>query len=61
MLLLHITVEFQEEQNRGKPNWEHLAEDLHILLQCDDTPNRAKIRLDNAVVEVQKLLVPPVR
>lgn len=23
----------KEEANRGKPNWEHLAEELHVIIQ----------------------------
>jgi len=50
----------QEDQNRGKPNWEHLNEDLHVLISVDDTENRAKLKLARAVDEVKKLLVPTV-
>lgn len=49
---------FQEEANRGKQNWEHLNEDLHVLLSVEDTENRAKVKLQRAVEEVKKLLVP---
>ncbi|KRY22273.1 Uncharacterized protein T12_9087, partial [Trichinella patagoniensis] len=48
----------KEDQNRGKPNWEHLNDELHVLIQCEDTENRAKIKMKRAVEEVQKLLVP---
>jgi len=48
----------KEEQNRGKPNWEHLNEDLHVLITVDDTENRAKMKLHHAVEEVNKLLIP---
>jgi hypothetical protein len=48
----------QEDANRGKPNWEHLADDLHVLITVEDTENRAKLKLQRAVEEVQKLLVP---
>ncbi|CAI4221441.1 unnamed protein product [Auanema sp. JU1783] len=48
----------KEELNRGKPNWEHLSEELHVLIQCEDTPNRARVKLARAVDEVKKLLVP---
>lgn len=51
-------VQFQEDANRGKPNWEHLADDLHVLLTVEDTENRAKIKLARAVDEVKRLLVP---
>uniref|UniRef100_A0A2K6ELC4 QKI, KH domain containing RNA binding n=1 Tax=Propithecus coquereli TaxID=379532 RepID=A0A2K6ELC4_PROCO len=47
-----------EEQNRGKPNWEHLNEDLHVLITVEDAQNRAEIKLKRAVEEVKKLLVP---
>ncbi|VDN32197.1 unnamed protein product [Gongylonema pulchrum] len=48
----------KEEANRGKPNWEHLSEKLHVLIQCEDTSNRAKLKLKRAADEVRKLLVP---
>lgn len=48
----------KEDANRGKPNWEHLADDLHVLITVEDTENRAKLKLQRAVDEVQKLLVP---
>ncbi|XP_028170690.1 protein held out wings isoform X3 [Ostrinia furnacalis] len=48
----------KEDANRGKPNWEHLADDLHVLLTVEDTENRAKIKLARAVDEVKRLLVP---
>ncbi|KAM8999370.1 protein quaking isoform X2 [Sarcophilus harrisii] len=50
----------KEEQNRGKPNWEHLNEDLHVLITVEDAQNRAEIKLKRAVEEVKKLLVPAV-
>ncbi|XP_072313118.1 protein quaking-A isoform X2 [Eucyclogobius newberryi] len=48
----------KEEQNRGKPNWEHLNEDLHVLISVEDTQTRAEIKMRRAVDEVKKLLVP---
>lgn len=51
----------QEEQNRGKPNWEHLNEPLHVLITCEDTAGRAEVKLMRAREEVEKLLVPVVR
>nr|XP_009935412.1 PREDICTED: protein quaking [Opisthocomus hoazin] len=51
-------VEAEEEQNRGKPNWEHLNEDLHVLITVEDAQNRAEIKLKRAVEEVKKLLIP---
>lgn len=46
--------------NRGKPNWEHLSEELHVLLTVEDTKNRATMKLQRAVEEVRKLLIPSV-
>ncbi|XP_017073507.1 protein held out wings isoform X6 [Drosophila eugracilis] len=48
----------KEDANRGKPNWEHLSDDLHVLITVEDTENRATVKLAQAVAEVQKLLVP---
>ncbi|XP_037943569.1 protein held out wings [Teleopsis dalmanni] len=48
----------KEDANRGKPNWEHLSDELHVLITVEDTENRAKVKLAQAVAEVQKLLVP---
>ncbi|KAM8913588.1 protein quaking-A isoform 3-T3 [Spinachia spinachia] len=48
----------KEEQNRGKPNWEHLNEDLHVLITVEDTQGRAEVKMRRAVEEVKKLLVP---
>uniref|UniRef100_A0A9J2Q4H4 K Homology domain-containing protein n=1 Tax=Ascaris lumbricoides TaxID=6252 RepID=A0A9J2Q4H4_ASCLU len=48
----------REEKNRGKPNWEHLNDELHVLIQCEDTPNRAHLKLKGAVSEIKKLLIP---
>merc|ERR1712064_136916 len=46
----------KEEQNRGKPNWEHLNDELHVLITVEDTENRAKLKIERAVDEVKKLL-----
>ncbi|XP_045197734.1 protein quaking-B-like isoform X3 [Mercenaria mercenaria] len=48
----------KEEQNKGKPNWEHLNEELHVLITVEDTRNRSELKLIKAVEEVKKLLVP---
>jgi protein quaking len=45
---------------KGKPNWEHLNDDLHVLVTVEDTKNRAEIKLKRAVEEIKKLLVPSV-
>lgn len=47
--------------NRGKANWEHLQEELHVLIQCEDTPNRIEVKIKRALEEVNKLLIPSVR
>ena len=52
----NICILFQEEQNRGKPNWEHLNDELHVLITVEDTENRATLKLERAVDEVKKLL-----
>ncbi|XP_023323335.1 protein held out wings isoform X2 [Eurytemora carolleeae] len=46
----------KEEQNRGKPNWEHLNDELHVLITVEDCENRATLKLERAVEEVKKLL-----
>ncbi|ESO85765.1 hypothetical protein LOTGIDRAFT_221190 [Lottia gigantea] len=48
----------KEEQNRGKANWEHLNEELHVLITVEDTKKRAEMKLQKAIEEVKKLLVP---
>lgn len=59
ILTIQIFV-LQEDQNKGKPNWEHLNDELHVLLTVEDTANRAEAKLKKAVEEVKKLLVPAV-
>ena len=41
-------------------NWEHLNEDLHVLITVEDSPNRAEVKIAKAVEEVKQLLVPAV-
>ncbi|XP_067675223.1 protein quaking-A-like isoform X1 [Haliotis asinina] len=48
----------KEEANRGKANWEHLNEELHVLITVEDARKRAEIKMKKAVDEVKKLLVP---
>jgi len=50
----------KEEQNRGRPNWEHLNEELHVLITVEDSENRAEIKLQRAVAEIDKLLIPAI-
>ncbi|PIK53116.1 hypothetical protein BSL78_09986, partial [Apostichopus japonicus] len=50
----------KEEQNRLKANssWEHLKEELHVLISVEDTEERANLKLARAAEEIKKLLVP---
>lgn len=48
----------KEEQLKGKPNFEHLNEKLHVLIQCEDTHNRGEIRMEAVIKEIKKLLDP---
>merc|ERR1712193_306691 len=49
-----------EEANRGKPDWEHLNEPLHVLLTVEDTQSRSNLRLQRAQSEIERLLIPGV-
>ena len=57
----HMSFVLQEEEKKGQPNYEHLEEDLHVLISVDDTEDRAKLRLSKAVEKVKDLLQPVVR
>lgn len=50
----------KEDQMKGKPNWEHLNDELHVLITVEDTKNRAEVKLKRAVEEIKRLLVPAV-
>lgn len=45
---------------KGKPNWEHLNEELHVLVVVEDSQHRAEIKMKRAVDEIKRLLVPAV-
>jgi len=45
--------------SRVSAGLDHLKEELHVLVQCEDTEARAKVKLEAAVRQVKKLLVPP--
>lgn len=47
-----------EEEKRGQPNYEHLEEDLHVLISVEDSEERAKMRLNKAMDKVKELLQP---
>lgn len=47
--------------NRGKPNWEHLDEDLHVLVSVEDFENRASIKLRRATETIRAFLEQGVR
>ncbi|CAH8864359.1 unnamed protein product [Trichobilharzia szidati] len=38
----------KEEANVGRPNWEHLNDNLHVLISVEDYENRAKARIEKA-------------
>ncbi|KPM06239.1 Held out wings-like protein 1 [Sarcoptes scabiei] len=46
----------KEDKCRGLPNWEHLNDDLHVLIIVEDSENRAQIKLDYAVEQINKLI-----
>lgn len=48
-----------EEEKIGQPNYEHLQEDLHVLIMVEDTEERARLKLQKAREEVSFLMVPP--
>jgi protein quaking len=50
----------KEDQMKGKPNWEHLNDELHVLITVEDTKNRADVKIRRAIEEIKKLLVPAV-
>ncbi|VDP80074.1 unnamed protein product [Echinostoma caproni] len=50
-----------EDMNRGKPNWEHLDEDLHVLVSVEDFENRAAIKLRRATETIRAFLEQGVR
>jgi protein quaking len=47
-------------QQSGGTAIESLNDELHVLVQCEDTENRASLKVARAVAEVKKLLVPAV-
>lgn len=61
VLILFCFPLWQEEEKRGQPNYEHLEEDLHVLITVEDTQERASIRLDKAVDEIKILMKPVVQ
>lgn len=46
----------KEEKLRGQPNWEHLNDDLHVMIVVEDSINRAEIKLNYARDQIQKLI-----
>lgn len=53
-------INVQEEEKRGQQNYEHLDEDLHVLISVEDTEDRAKLRLAKGIEKVKDLLQPVV-
>ncbi|OON21342.1 hypothetical protein X801_02762 [Opisthorchis viverrini] len=50
-----------EDMNRGKPNWEHLDEELHVLVSVEDYENRAAVKLRRATETIRNFLEQGVR
>jgi hypothetical protein len=46
----------QEDQYRGKPHWEHLKDELHVLLTVETNQNRAEQVLKRACQAIKKFL-----
>ncbi|KAH8865767.1 held out wings Protein [Schistosoma japonicum] len=51
----------KEDLNKGKPNWEHLDEELHVLVSVEDFENRAVIKLRRASETIRAFLEQGVR
>ncbi|TKR82656.1 hypothetical protein L596_016346 [Steinernema carpocapsae] len=49
----------KEDIHSGKRYWQDLKDELHVLIQCNDTPNRAKIQISDAVAKVKEILLKP--
>ncbi|TKR82658.1 hypothetical protein L596_016348 [Steinernema carpocapsae] len=47
----------KEKINSSHRFWQHLKDELHVLIQCKDTPNRAKIQISDAVAKVKEILL----
>lgn len=45
----------KEEKLRGQGNMDHLNDELHVLITVEDTENRAKLKLERAVSQINKL------
>ena len=51
-------VKEEEMRTSGKPIYEHLKEDLHVLVEA--VPPAALYKLAAGVAEIRKMLIPPV-
>lgn len=49
----------EELRNSGDPGYEHLTDDLHILVEAN--PPYSHVKLAAGVAEVRKMLIPLVR
>lgn len=52
--------QFKEESLRGRPGYEHLNEQLHILIEAELPGNVADLRLKQAKEIIEELLKPVV-
>jgi len=48
-----------EEERIGQPSYEHLQDDLHVLIMVEDCEERAKVKMEKAKQEVNFLMTPP--
>ncbi|VDM38096.1 unnamed protein product [Toxocara canis] len=49
----------KEEKIHGRLNWKH-PEELHVLIECKDTPNRVFLRMNACIGRIEKLIKPVV-
>ncbi|KHN88492.1 Female germline-specific tumor suppressor gld-1 [Toxocara canis] len=47
----------KEEKIHGRLNWKH-PEELHVLIECKDTPNRVFLRMNACIGRIEKLIKP---
>ena len=45
----------------GDPKYEHLNDNLHVMIEAQGPYDVAKMKRGAGIAEVQKMLIPPVR
>ena len=53
-----LPLQEEELRNTGDPKYNHLDEDLHVLIEVEAPPGQAHARLGLAIEEIKKFLVP---